>query len=174
VEEEVLSPNPLLAPLLTPSSSRWVRCRRAGRNSHCSVPPPPPTHGIGRRGVGDKSRISFVLSCLSLWTRLLSLGAGLGGGQRGSLQRAATARTADRKTGQNVRRHDLYRSNASMIKQKKNHDDTPHADLGRARSLCCWRFPRWRLLSPRQMRFRTAPKVPVRSDIYFPVMMARW
>jgi len=38
---------------------------------------------------------------------------------KGSLQRAATARTADRKTGQNVRRHDLYRSNASMIKQKK-------------------------------------------------------
>ena len=39
---------------------------------------------------------------------------------KGSLQRAATARTADRKTGQNVRRHDLHRSNASMNKQKKN------------------------------------------------------
>jgi len=38
---------------------------------------------------------------------------------KGSLQRAATARTADRKTGQNVRRHDLDRSDSSMIKQKK-------------------------------------------------------
>jgi len=44
---------------------------------------------------------------------------GPGGGHKGSLQRAATARTADRKTGQNVRRHDLDRSYASMIKQKK-------------------------------------------------------
>jgi len=36
-----------------------------------------------------------------------------------SLQRVATARTADRNPGQNVRSHDLHRSNASMIKQKK-------------------------------------------------------
>jgi len=48
---------------------------------------------------------------------------------RGSLQRAATARTADRKTRQNVRCHDLYRSNASMIKQKK----TEPAKLSRIR-----------------------------------------
>jgi len=36
----------------------------------------------------------------------------------------ATARTADRKTGQNVRRYDLHRSNASMINQKKSQPAT--------------------------------------------------
>ena len=37
---------------------------------------------------------------------------------KGSLQCAATARTADRIIGQNARRHDLYRSHAGMNKQK--------------------------------------------------------
>ena len=74
-------------------------------------------HGIGRRGVGE-GRFSFVTFLCGLF------GAHLFSGQawrraKGSLQRAATVRTADRKTGQNVRRHDLYRSNASMNKQKK-------------------------------------------------------
>jgi len=56
------------------------------------------------------------------------------------LQRAATARTADRKTGQNVRRHDLYRSNASMIEPKKNDAPSPiggESNSGSARS-CHW------------------------------------
>jgi len=44
--------------------------------------------------------------------------SGLGGGQKGNLQRAATARTADGKNGQNVRRHSLDMLNASMIKPK--------------------------------------------------------
>jgi len=59
------------------------------------------------------SFFSFVISLVSSRDRP---------GRRaiGCLQRAATARTADRKTGQNVRRNDLPRSNASMIKQKKN------------------------------------------------------
>ena len=77
-------------------------------------------HGIGRQGVGGRGALSFVSSlCEFPWAPLLFLGTGLGRVQKGSLQRAATGRTADRKTGQNVRRHDLYRSNASMIKQKK-------------------------------------------------------
>ena len=62
----------------------------------------------------------FLSLCQIPWARLfLFLGQAWAEGKRG-LQRAATALTADRKTGQNVRRHDLYRSNASMIKQKKN------------------------------------------------------
>jgi len=77
-------------------------------------------HGIGRQGVGGRGALSFVSSlCKFPWAPLLFLGTGLGGGQKGSLQQAATGQTADRKTGQNVRRHDLYRSNASMIKEKK-------------------------------------------------------
>jgi len=44
-----------------------------------------------------------------------------------SLQRAATARTAARKTGQNVRRHDLDRSHASMNKQTKQGSLESHA-----------------------------------------------
>jgi len=65
--------------------------------------------------------VAFPLS-LSFVVRLVRtfyfLGTGLGGGRKRSLQLAAMARTADRKTGQNVRRHDLYSSNASMNKQK--------------------------------------------------------
>jgi len=92
----------------------WV----TGRNFRCSSHPL--IHGIGRRGVGDGSRFPFLFFPL-----LTSLGAATlswdkpGRRAKGSLQRAATARTADRKTGQNVPRHDLHRSNASMIKQKK-------------------------------------------------------
>jgi len=77
-------------------------------------------HGIGRQGVGGRGALSFVSSlCEFPWASLLFLGTGLGRGQKGSLQRAATAQTVDRKTGQNVSRHDLYRSYVSMIKQKK-------------------------------------------------------
>jgi len=47
-----------------------------------------------------------------------SFGIGLCGGQQGSLQRAATARTADGKNGQNGRRHSLDRLYASMNKKK--------------------------------------------------------
>ena len=57
--------------------------------------------------------LSFVISLvgtLPSWDRP---------GRRGSLQRAATARTADRKIGQNVRRHDLCGSHASMNKRKE-------------------------------------------------------
>ena len=62
----------------------------------------------------------FLFPFVNFLGRVYSfLGQAWAEGKKGSLQRAATARTADRKTGQNVRRHDLYRSNASMIKQKK-------------------------------------------------------
>jgi len=78
-------------------------------------------HGIGRRGVGGRGALFFISFPLSS-----SLAAFIfswdrpGRRAKGSLQRASTARTTDRKTGQNVRRHDVYRSNASMVKQKKN------------------------------------------------------
>jgi len=42
---------------------------------------------------------------------------------KGELATSRLVRTANRKTGKNVRRHDLYRSHASMNKQKKtNHE----------------------------------------------------
>jgi len=63
--------------------------------------------------------VSFCLFPLSISLVRNNLSGGPGGEHKGSLQRAVTARTADRKTGQNVRRHDLDRSYASMIKQKK-------------------------------------------------------
>ena len=63
--------------------------------------------------------MSFVLSFVNFFGRVYLLWGQAGRRAKGSLQRAATARTADRKTGQNVRRHDLHRSNASMVKQKK-------------------------------------------------------
>ena len=91
---------------------------------NCSYPRPPQTRTMGR------AELSFVpFFCLSgsfvFFSFVISLGAthirgtGLGGGPKGSLQRAATAKTADGKTGQNVRRHSLDRLLASMIKQNK-------------------------------------------------------
>jgi len=59
--------------------------------------------------------LSFMISLvrtLSSWDRP-------GRRAKVSLQRAATARTADGKNWVNVRRHYLYRSHASMNKQKK-------------------------------------------------------
>ena len=87
--------------------------------------PPPCIHGIGRRGVGDGSRVSFVLSFVNFFGRVYGQA---GWRAKGSLQRAATARTADRKIGQNARRHDLHRSNASMIKQKKKPRPPPRRE----------------------------------------------
>ena len=58
------------------------------------------------------------LLCHFLGARHIFLGQVCAEG-KGSLQRAATVRTADRKIGQNVRRHGLDRLNASTIKQKK-------------------------------------------------------
>jgi len=45
--------------------------------------------------------------------RLFSLGTDLGRGQKGSLKRAATARTAGGKNGRKVRRHSIDRLDAS-------------------------------------------------------------
>jgi len=61
--------------------------------------------------------VHFLL-CHFLGARHIFLGQVCAEG-KGSLQRAATVRTADRKIGQNVRRHGLDRLNASTIKQKK-------------------------------------------------------
>jgi len=100
------------------SGKRNKRRRRRSWGGTTAVPAHALLHGIGRQGVGGRGVLSFVSSLFEFpWACLLFLGTGLGRGQKGSLQRAATA--ADRKTGQNLRCHDLYRSNASMIKQKK-------------------------------------------------------
>jgi len=64
--------------------------------------------------------VSFVLSSVNFFGRVYFLWGQARRRAKWSSQRAATARTAERKTGQNVRRHDLHRSNASMIKQKKH------------------------------------------------------
>jgi len=89
-----------------------------GRNFRCSFPPP---HSWLRQA-RSRGRVALFFGsflCQFPWADLLFLGTGLGGGQRGSLGRAATVRTADRQTGQNVRRHDLDKSNVSMNKPKK-------------------------------------------------------
>ena len=52
------------------------------------------------------------------------LGTGLGGGQRGACNMPPLRGLRIRKLGENIRRHDLHRSHASMNKQKKNHDST--------------------------------------------------
>ena len=73
-----------------------------------------PLHGIRRRGVEPRGDgflcsslcFSFVISLV----RLTSSWDRPGRRAKGSLQHAATARTADRKNRINVRRHDLDRS----------------------------------------------------------------
>jgi hypothetical protein len=70
-----------------------------GGNNPCSSPRPPSWRP--RTRFRERATVSFLLSLRSTsWDRP---------GQRakGSLQRAAIARTADRKTGQFVSRHDL-------------------------------------------------------------------
>jgi len=52
------------------------------------------------------------------------LGTGLGRGQ-GRFTTSRLARTVDEETRENVRRHDLYRSHASMNKQKKKTGNAP-------------------------------------------------
>jgi len=53
------------------------------------------------------------------WARLLFLGTGLGGGQKGCLQRAATARTADRKRTVHILAMISIGRTRVMNKQKK-------------------------------------------------------
>ena len=90
----------------------WVR----GRNYPCSYPRPPSWH----RQEGSRVRVRLFLCSFLGLSPYFTLSCDRPGRRaKGSLQRAVTARTADRKTGQNVSRHDLDRSNASMIKQKK-------------------------------------------------------
>jgi len=73
------------------------RDERGGGTS--AVPSHPSIHGSGRRGVGDGSRVSFVLSFVNFFGRVYFLWGQAGRGAKGSLQRAATARTVDWKTG---------------------------------------------------------------------------
>jgi len=69
----------------------------AGGSYRCSYPRPTSWRRQARSR-GDGVRFSFgSFLCHFPWARLLFIGTGLGGGQKGCLQRAATARTADRK-----------------------------------------------------------------------------
>ena len=97
---------------------RWGLWRDGGQGRTPAVPSHPSIHGTGRRGVGDGSRVSFVLSSVYFFGRVYFLWGQAGRRAKGSFHRAATARTADWRTRQNVRRHDLHRSNVSTIKQK--------------------------------------------------------
>ena len=78
-----------------------------------------PTSWRQREGARGEPLVFLVISFVISLVRSTSSWVRPGRRAKGSLQRAATARTANRKTGQNVRRHDLYKSNTSMIKQKK-------------------------------------------------------
>jgi len=73
----------------------------AGGSHRCSCPHP--LHAFCGRGVGFGDGFLCSPLCLSFVISLVCFqkfsGTGLGGGQKGSLQRAATARTADGKPG---------------------------------------------------------------------------
>jgi len=88
----------------------------AGGNYRCSYPRPTSWRRQARsRGDGVRFSFGSFLGHFP-WARLPFLGTGLGGGQKGCLQRAATARTADRKRTVHMGfapRHDLNRSHTS-------------------------------------------------------------
>ena len=69
-----------------------------------AVPTHAPLHGIRTRVLGPEGRFPFVLPFVLLlifpWCASHILGTGLGGGQKWSLRRAATARTAEGKNRQ--------------------------------------------------------------------------
>jgi len=63
----------------------------------------------------------FVLPFVNFLGRIYSfLGQAWAEGKGGACNEPSPYGLRTRKLGKNVRRHDLYRSNASMIKQKKN------------------------------------------------------
>jgi len=85
--------------------------------SRCSYPPHPSWHRRGRsRGRAVSPSVFFL--CPFPWCAIMFFGRA-GRRAQGELAMSRLARTADGKTGQNVCRHDLYRSHASMNKQKK-------------------------------------------------------
>ena len=86
--------------------------------SRCSCPPHPSWHRRGRsRG---RAVVSFCLFlCLFPWCAITSR-EGRAEGTRGACNEPSLRGLRTGKLGKNVRRHDLDRSYASMIKQKKN------------------------------------------------------
>ena len=114
-----------------------------GAGGAAAVPAHALLHGTSRRVVGDGLRFFGYFLCYVLGAHLPS-GDRPGRRANGSLQRAATARTADRRTGKNVRRHDLYWSNASMIKQKKKLQCSPIYLFSHLKSARCRRTLRTR------------------------------
>jgi len=98
----------------------WGRGVGGGGWGITAVPPHPFLHGFrGREGGlgGGPPTISFVFPLSFLWFSISSRERP-GRRAKGSLQRAATARTADG-NWVNVLRHSLHRLNARMIKPKK-------------------------------------------------------
>jgi len=94
---------------------KWV----PGRNCRCSYPRPPSWHRLRR----SRERVALSLySFFCSFLYLLSLGTGAWAECKGELPTCRRRADCGQETGQNVRRPDLYRSNASMIKQKKNLD----------------------------------------------------
>jgi len=67
------------------------------------------------------------------WARLLFLGTGLGGGQKGCLQRAATCADSGQETDCTYSRHDLHRSHASN--EQTNPPPPPPPQSGYTRRL---------------------------------------
>ena len=108
---------------------------RGGRWGDSCVPPHARLHdvgGFGGGGIGSfllaslslslcLSRSLFFLSLFPWGASLYFLGHAWGEGKRGACNVPPLRGLRTGKMGKNVRRHDLDRSNASMIKQKKNH-----------------------------------------------------
>jgi len=96
----------------------WVlrKARAPERNYRCSYPRRPSWHRQARSRETGCAFLYFFPFVKFLGRVYFYSWDRPGRRAKGSLQRAATA---DRKTGQNLRRHDLYRPNASTIKQIK-------------------------------------------------------
>ena len=110
------------------SRGRRLRSWAPGGSYHCSIPRLTSWRPRGRSREAGCAFFCFFLLLFIMPARLLLFCNFLGAHHnflrqawraKGSLQRAATARTADGKTGRDVRCHSLDRLYASMIKQKK-------------------------------------------------------
>jgi len=133
----------------------------AGEEPPLFLPTPPFSASAGEeQGLGSIFLCHFICYFFGAHS---SLGIGLGGGHKGSLQRTTLARTAEGKTGQNLRRHDLYRSHASMDKQKKNPTLVTHLHL---RHVSQWSVPP--LLDHRKYNGSKRANSASRNMIVFP------
>ena len=90
-----------------------------GRGRTPAVPSHPSIHGIGRRGVGDGSRVSFVLSFVNSFGRVYFLWDRPGGGQRGACNEPPPRGLRTGKPGKMyAAMMNIGRTRVPMIKQK--------------------------------------------------------